>query len=136
MRPGYRGEYGKLFSASPPLVSPFPEILWIFLPLIPGPRTFCVWGYWPESWERAEKAVFHLEEIYEVPYILLREGMERDFGCANFNPNDCMISQEEAALLNRPFRARTNVKTHGWEGVAHTFDVIDQVLDEPQLGHI
>jgi hypothetical protein len=28
---------------------------------------------------------------FRSTYILFREGTERYFGCANFNPNDCML---------------------------------------------
>jgi hypothetical protein len=48
--------------------------------------TFCVWKMSQEMWE---EAFFIASKTSPVPYIFFTEDRERNFGCTNFNFNDC-----------------------------------------------
>jgi hypothetical protein len=62
----------------------------------------------------SQKRRFSLDETSQVPYILFREGMKRNFGCANFNPNDCNIEDLTGCIQYRT-RCVTSFNPNYWK---------------------
>jgi hypothetical protein len=62
-----------------------PKFLEDFLFFSSDPRACCVWKNWQEIWGNVISSLHNIP----VPYIVFNEEPERNFGCANINPDGC-----------------------------------------------